>query len=249
MSDESFESWRQGWTVIDEAESRRFHPLDDELRGYGGPEARARVLQNLRLLMTAADKGAFLESTEGRLKNGYLSVLFPPRGGQGPTWYGFSVAQVATLSDEEFVAWRRRFLRWVETHTPGQSRVRLFGTATDEEFEQLYRDSKAKHGRHDTGRAIKRFFARTGIRLEYPRYAEERILAVVASTKPESAGARSGLQPGETVIAVEGNSVREWFDLPYLIGAYRPDSILRVQVLTKTGAHAVRYLRIEPSES
>lgn len=247
MSDAAFVQWRRSWSVVGELEHRRFHPLPDELRGYGGPEARERVLHNLRLLMAAKDRDAFLASVEDRIENGYLSVLFPPKGGQGPTWYGFSVGEVAALDERGFRTWRQRFLRWVETHTPGQSRVRLFGTATDAAFEQLYNESKDRQGRHDIRRAFASLRERTGIRLRYPRFAEGRTAAVVASVAPGSEAARCGLTEGDTVLAVEGARVPDWDDFTYHLGAYRPDSIVALQVRTNLGTAAVRYFRVGPT--
>lgn len=230
MSDEDFVQWRGSWSVQKELAWRRFHPLPGEIRGYGDAKTRARVLETTRLLIGAESKNDFLAKVAGRIRNGYLSILFVPRGGQGPTWYGFPAGQVEALSEPEFQKWRERFLRWIEIHTPGQSRVTEFATASDEDFEKEYLESKRRHGSHDIGRALRKLEKRLGIRLEYPRYGTTATAAVIAGLAGSSVASEEGLRAGDRVLRVEGLAVPEWNDFIYQLGAHGPGSTLKLGV-------------------
>ena len=128
MSDAEFTSWRTSWTVQGELEWRRFRPLPTEIRGYGGVKARAPGLENTRRLMAASSKRDFLESVKARIKNAYISILFVPKGGQGPTMYSFSTTKLAALSEAQFGTWRRRCAQRKgrsRCRVPAKSRSRL----------------------------------------------------------------------------------------------------------------------------
>ncbi|MEW6746941.1 MAG: prenyltransferase/squalene oxidase repeat-containing protein [Planctomycetota bacterium] len=241
MTEEEFESYRREWSAAKEAEWRRFRPAPGEIRGYGTAEERAVLLQTTRDLLEARGREEFLQRVRDRVQKGYLSLVFVPKGGQGATWYGFSFDEVEALTEEQFQTWRTRFLRWIEIHTPGQSRVTLFATMSDEDFEEEYAASKDRDGPFDVKRAMQQFRVRTQLELRYPRFKERETAAVVEAVAPGSPASREGLETGDRILRVEGVDVPEWDDFIFQVCAWRPGSVLELAVASPQ-EEAVRYL-------
>ena len=228
-----FTAWQQGWSAIAEFERRRLAPGPDDLSGYGGAAAREPFLLVTRELVAATDAQDLQRRVGARVVDGYLSLLYVPRAGQGATMYGLPMQEILALDAMHFVRWRSRFLSWVEVHTPGQSQVRRFAHASDEEFAQLLTEARDRHGSHDIARAFARAAERTGIEWEPPLFAAGKTAAVVRAVRTPSPAAVAGLAPGDRITRIEQDQVKEWSDAIFWIGAYAPGSEV---LLTVVGA-------------
>ena len=241
MGDVAYDAWRRAWSPWREAERRRLHPLHDEVQGYGSPESRERLLQGARDLELARGREDFLRRCEERVERGWLSLLWLPRGGQPPSAYGVPIGEVSALSDDAFLVWRRRFLRWIDVHTPGQSRVTAMAAMTEAEFEVAYAQSKDSFSR-DVDAALLRFWQRAGIALAPPCYGERRAQPRVTELAVQLQGREGGLCIGDTILVVESRPVTEWDECIAAIDAYGRGSVLKLVVTAAGGGTTTRLL-------
>ena len=157
--------------------------------------------------------------------------------------YMLRPAEVEALSEEKFLLWRTRFLRWVEIHCPGQSKVALFAKLSNEEFEKMLGEArdlgKFPPGASGFGLGFTQHFIKsgigaldkwTGIKLRYPKYLPGKAQATIADVKKNSAADKAGLKPGMTVVRVENTDIREWDDLIFMLAGYQDGSTVKLIV-------------------
>lgn len=73
----------------------------------------------MRARLSSEGQGDFLNRVAAA-GGSYLTVAHLEKVGTGMHHYAIPVGEVRGLTEEQSRSWRKRFLRWIEAHTPGR---------------------------------------------------------------------------------------------------------------------------------
>jgi hypothetical protein len=227
MTDQEFDNYRATWNEHTERTMSRYFAPGRKLR-----EATKVELANMRALRTSENREALLKRVAGE-GAAYAVVAHLEKVGTGMHHYAIPLNEVRGLTEEEYQRWRQRFLLWIEVHTPGQSRVTWMARLTDEAFHRELIEHRRKFRsvtfQHEKWQA--RFFERWGFKIEKPSADKNGSARVIVSEiRSGSPAADIGLQPGDQISRVEGQVLREWQDLPFILQSFQPRTKLRMDI-------------------
>lgn len=228
MTDQEFEEYRSTWNEHLERSECRYYCPGRKLR-----EATKAELANMRLLRTSKTRDAFLKhvAPEGAA---YAVIAHLEKVGTGVHHYAIPLGEVRGLSEEKFQSWRKRFLRWIEAHTPGQSRVTWMAELSDTDFDKELQGHRRKF-RSVTFQYQKwqgPFFERWGLKIQQPEVDKAAAkLVVVTEVRDGALAATAGLRPGDQITSVEGQFLQEWQDLPFILESYQSKTKLNLGIV------------------
>lgn len=150
------------------------------------------------------------------------------------------------LDPEAIQVRRRRILPRIGVHMPRESLVARFAQAREAEFERMRRDPEERRGSTLVERALRRGTERTSVGVRAPRFAAGATAAIVASVAPDTPAAAAGFAPGDRIVRIEEDDVAGWDECLFLLGTWRPGSVVRVSVRTAGAAEPVARLLALP---